>query len=251
MPGGDSPPDPDLEGSNLNLKNLLDYLDETGRREHSAGILELGRLAADIRAGLAFRSDIPRNYGTGSSGALVAALYQSYRQKPAVSHLPDLRNRLAFIESAFHRKSSGIDPLVSYLGKAVFIRNGEILCSDRSLEELRGYLDIDLIDSGMPGMTGPGVEKFISGDLPSSQQQLFENEYIPLVNNMTGDILNGSFGQITQKALEVTRLQLELFPGLFTPGMSSLAREGLDSGKFALKLCGSGGGGYYLRLRGK
>jgi mevalonate kinase len=160
-----------------------------------------------------------------------------------------VRGHLAFIESAFHLKSSGTDPLVSYLNKPVFIRNGEIYCPDLSMEDLAGQLTIGLIDSGIPGVTKSGVGAFQSVDfLDRSGKQVFEKDYIPLINSMVESIYHNRPGNLMDKVLQISELQLLLFPNLFTPQMAVAARQGLDSREFAIKLCGSGGGGYYLKL---
>ncbi len=238
----------DAIDSNYGLQKFLNYLREPQQHDEAARILDFERLAADVSAGLIFQSDIPRNYGTGSSGALTASIYSSY-QKNRLTNPDAIRSELAFIESAFHSKSSGIDPLVSYLGKAVFIRKGKVSTSDISLEDLRKNLHIELIDSGIPGKTKFGVTNFLSDYLNDAvKNELFSNRYIPLVNEITQSIEQGNFDQLFEKILHISECQLQLFPNLFTPEIATEARSGLDSGRYAIKLCGSGGGGFYLKI---
>ena len=249
LPGSKDIISESLAASNVNIKLLAAYLTEPDNLRTAAEILDLDRLAADIGAGLAFQSDIPQNYGVGSSGALVAAIFNAYQKKDRASDIQSLRTHLAFIESAFHSTSSGTDPLVSYLRKPVFISKGKVTCPDLTLKEVRRHISIDLIDSGIPGATLTGIETFQSDFIQkTAEKHFFEREYIPLINSLTNDILSSSYDGLMDKVFRVSEMQLQLFPHLFTKGMSALAREGIDSGEFAIKLCGSGGGGFYLKI---
>ncbi|HAH25622.1 MAG TPA: mevalonate kinase, partial [Prolixibacteraceae bacterium] len=80
--------------------------------------LDLKRFKDDLGKGLYFNSNIPQQYGLGSSGALIAALFSRY----AASGIPVnklsidlLKVDFAHLEAHFHGKSSGLDPLVSFL----------------------------------------------------------------------------------------------------------------------------------------
>jgi len=71
---------------------------------------------------LYFDSSIPQGYGVGSSGALVAAIYDTYAidkieatETLTRDKLLRLKEIFSLMESFFHGKSSGLDPLNSYL----------------------------------------------------------------------------------------------------------------------------------------
>ena len=61
--------------SNRNLFKYFDYLRENDRFR----ILDLRRMEMELNAGLFFDSNIPTGYGVGSSGALVAAIYDRFK----------------------------------------------------------------------------------------------------------------------------------------------------------------------------
>lgn len=238
-----------LDTSGDGLQKLLMYLNHDINRNSAALILDIERLSADIENGLSFDSDIPKNYGTGSSGALTAAIYHTYGLKQVPVDHETLRSTLAFMESAFHGKSSGIDPLVSYLDQSIFLINGEVHSSGESLENLENQFAIELVDSGRPGATHTGVSNFVSGNsIGHSHDKLFTEAYLPLINSLVSDLWHNRATSLMDRFLQVSDLQLRLFPHLFTENMTQLAQDGLDSGKHALKLCGSGGGGFYLRI---
>lgn len=249
MPGSAAIASLNPEESNLSLKRLLSYLGSRENKKQSATLLHFDRLNSDISSGLAFESTIPRNYGVGSSGALVAALYAAYRKEELSQDPLIVRTHLAHIESAFHSRSSGTDPLVSYLNQPVFIRNGEIQSPGLTLQTLRESLDIVLVDSGRPGMTKSGVATFRSGDfLTKNSKRSFETEYIPLINRIVSLLSAGKTDGIMEEILSVTQSQLRFFHQQFTPEMKLAAEQGIRTREFAIKLCGSGGGGFYLKI---
>jgi len=97
-------------------------------------------------------ANIPIGYGLGSSGAITAAAYRRYVVEPA-SELASLREQLAALESYFHGKSSGLDPLVSYLDKAVYVSpsgNIEPVEVDHSFPPFDKDGGWVLLDSGQP-----------------------------------------------------------------------------------------------------
>lgn len=78
--------------------------------------------ALELSRGIWFRSDMMSGYGLGSSGVVCAAIYDRYCREKATD-LAELKSQLAHIESFFHGKSSGIDPLTAYLGQPIVVRN--------------------------------------------------------------------------------------------------------------------------------
>ena len=88
------------------------------------------RLSADLTKGMYFDSSIPQGYGVGSSGALVAAIYDRYAfEKITVLEnltrrkLTKLKHIFSEMESFFHGKSSGLDPLNSFLSLPILIHS--------------------------------------------------------------------------------------------------------------------------------
>jgi mevalonate kinase len=73
----DKKPSLSAEESNRNLKKFLKYLSDI---DTNLVTFDIAQLEQDIKAGMYFDSSIPQGYGVGSSGALVAALYDKYAQ---------------------------------------------------------------------------------------------------------------------------------------------------------------------------
>ncbi|MEL6986390.1 MAG: mevalonate kinase, partial [Bacteroidota bacterium] len=72
----------------------------------------------EIINGLRFKSDIPIGYGLGSSAALCAACFSRYFYHQEISKM-DIKIIFAKMESHFHGKSSGFDPLISFTNQPV------------------------------------------------------------------------------------------------------------------------------------
>ena len=127
-----------------------------------AQLYDTNRLLEDLEHGLYFHSDIPQGYGLGSSGALVAALCSNYRLKPInKKDLTAVKQELAKLESYFHGKSSGLDPLVCFLNKSVLIDRGEVTETfDLQISE-KTYFTVFLLNTNKPRKTGPYVKLFL------------------------------------------------------------------------------------------
>lgn len=64
--------------SNACLKRFTEYLVTLQNEKENLVAFDMEALHADIDKGLYFDSSIPQGYGVGSSGALVAAIYDKY-----------------------------------------------------------------------------------------------------------------------------------------------------------------------------
>ena len=85
----------------------------------------------DLKAGWTLETNIPLGYGLGSSGALCAAIIDKYSRERSWTQ-EKLRSQLQQMESLFHRTSSGIDPLISFLQKPLIMDGDRISELDSS-----------------------------------------------------------------------------------------------------------------------
>ena len=150
--------------SNIHLKNYAAYL--SGLELPEGFGLDVKAFEKDIQEGLFFDSNIPQGYGVGSSGALVAAVFEKYsvqKFSPDFISKEDLKNLkkvFGILESYFHGKSSGIDPLICYMNLPILIENRENVDKVSIPVSEEGKGAIFLIDSGSVGETGPMVQIF-------------------------------------------------------------------------------------------
>jgi mevalonate kinase len=192
---------------------------------------------------LFYRSTIKRGYGTGSSGAISAAIYDYCAISPADDHdISSLRQQLSAIESFFHGKSSGFDPLISIKASPILRdQQGNYSLIDADVLPRRSISKLSLLDSGGRRKVKGLVPRFIemNREDPSIGQQLVE-----LNNNIIRRLLIDE--DISQDLANLSAFQLEHMRPMIIDQLASHWQRGLESGDYFIKLCGTGGGGYYL-----
>ncbi len=196
----------------------------------------------DVEAGVYFRSNIPENYGMGSSGALVAAIYNAYGEQ--VDDLNQLRSRLAILESFFHGKSSGTDALCSLTNSSLHIKGNEIIRTDNPSNSTFGKMF--LYDSGIKAGTSHLVMSFMEKMNETEFRNFIRQKYAPLVNQLVTSVLNTRKDVFFSVLAEISTLQLSHFGEYIPLPVQKIWKEGLRNEDYFMKLCGSGGGGYFL-----
>ncbi len=236
-----------LESFSVYLKKLMDD-----------GKLDVGfdfnKFIRDLDNGLYFESSIPQGFGLGSSGALVAALYNQYAAKKIQGgrsvtreETLELKQIFSTMESFFHGKSSGIDPLNSYIQFPLLIKsktNIETVGIPRN--KINGDSAIFLINSGKPSKTEPLVNLFLEKCNDPAYSKVITDEFIPLNNHCIQNLIDGDMEPFFNNLSSLSALQHEYFQPMIPASFLPIWKEGLDTGTFNLKLCGSGGGGYLL-----
>lgn len=197
----------------------------------------------DWKDGWRYISDIPFGYGVGSSGAYVAAIYDRYIQDSS----PDFTAVLSKMESCFHGKSSGMDPLVSYTEKAVY-KNEQ---GKFSFLEDPGWpkpFQLYLLDSGNSRETEDLVkifrEKFVSSDF----SQRIQRELVPFVEHAIHFYLQGESQQLKDCLYLISLFQREYFTDMIPVHVSHSWDQLMMLPGVIIKLCGAGGGGYFMVL---
>ncbi len=208
---------------------------------------DLNHLKADLDKGIYFNSSIPQQYGVGSSGALVAALFDRYatHSNSENEFLPELlKADFALLESYFHGKSSGLDPLISFLNQPILIDLKKIP-QKVDFELLQTDLSVALIDTQTTGATGPLVQHFIDQFNFPEFEMAFEQHFIPSNNGCIRSLLSGKKAEFFIFLEQLVHFELMHFRRMFTGNYRALISEALNEQVF-IKLLGSGGGGFLL-----
>lgn len=236
--------------SNHSLKKYAEYLRSL---EYPEGFgLNLSQFSDDIENGLFFDSDIPQGYGVGSSGALVAAIFGRYSTERLEiktlkkSQLKDLKAFLGEMESFFHGKSSGIDPLICYLNSPILIQNKENISRVEIPKENQGEGAIFLIDSQMIGETESMVRLFFEKMKSKDFRKTLTEDFIKYNDACIRAFLNQENTILLKNIKFLSEWTYKHFRPMIPQSVVKIWREGLDSNIYSLKLCGSGGGGYIL-----
>ncbi len=217
---------------------------------------DLKKIKTDIKSGLYFESSIPIGYGIGSSGALVAALYEKYYSDKVltVNNLDNekniiLKNVFSIMESFFHGESSGLDPINSYLNSPILINSKkEIEIIEIPIENINGNKGFFLIDSGLNRNTESLVNLFFELMEDKDVSNAFDKEFIYYTNKCVDNLLKSEFNELFMNTKKISKFILENFEFMIPKGFKNLWKKGISSEDFILKPCGSGGGGFILGL---
>ena len=237
--------------SNLSLKKFVSYLQDI---DDTLITFDIDKLQADVDAGMYFDSSIPQGYGVGSSGALVAAIYDKY----AADKITVLENltrekllKLKFIfsemESFFHGKSSGLDPLNSYLSIPILINSKDnIEATGIPSQKSEGNGAVFLLDSGIIGETAPMVRIFMENMKQEGFRKMLKDQFIKHTDACVDDFLQGDIKSLFKNAKQLSKVVLNNFKPMIPQQFHELWKKGIETNEYYLKLCGSGGGGYIL-----
>lgn len=201
----------------------------------------------DLEKGLFFEANIPIGYGVGSSGAITAALFDQYFLKPKNIALPHLKNTLGIIESFFHGKSSGFDPLICYLDKAVKSERNKLLEIDHA-QAPEGFTFF-LINTGNPRKTAPLVKHYLDTyEADLNFQQVIQKEINPLNEEAIRQTQENDGGGLFKSIEAISRIQWSFFEAMIPANTKKIWEESLTAAHHRIKLCGAGGGGFLLGI---
>lgn len=229
-------------------KAWLKYLLSNKDQHFTELEFDWNRFDQEINAGLRFESGIPIGFGIGSSGALTAAVMKKYvpasRFETLRTDLSQLKYYLAQFESFFHGSSSGLDPLVSILNTPILISGGGTLSIPPMNREILSNWYI--IDSGVTRQTSTLVEIFKKriADNPTFVQKMQEMKRANY--SAIQALLHQKKAELFTGIHHISSLQFEVLNWLIPENIKSLWEAGLKSDKFCFKLCGAGGGGFFL-----
>ncbi len=244
-------PSEQAQKSNQNLKRFVLYL-ETLNPE--LVVFDIERLQSDVQSGMYFDSSIPQGYGVGSSGALVAAIYDKYAQDKITvlenltgEKLLKLKAIFSEMESFFHGKSSGLDPLNSYLSIPILINSKDnIEATGIPSQKTEGKGAVFLLDSGIIGETAPMVSIFMEKMKKEGFRKMLKNQFIKHTDACVDDFLKGDIKSLFDNTKKLSKVVLNHFKPMIPKQFHELWKQGIDTNDYYLKLCGSGGGGYIL-----
>jgi mevalonate kinase len=240
-----------VDQSNRNLQLFRDFLSDI---DSSIVAFDLKKMNNDLSNGMYFDSTIPQGYGVGSSGALVAAFYDRYAinkftvlENLTRDKILHLKNIFSSMESFFHGKSSGLDPLNSYLSLPILIHSkDQIETTGIPLQSSNGKGAVFLIDSGESSETAPMVDIFIKSMKNTNYNRVIREDFIRITDSCVDNFLAGDFKSLFFDIKNLSKVVLENFKPMIPLNFHKIWAKGIESNDYFLKLCGSGGGGYIL-----
>ena len=237
--------------SNAKLKAFAEHLTTL---DSALVTFDHKRLISDLNKGMYFDSSIPQGYGVGSSGALVAAIYDRYAfEKITVlenltrQKLTKLKDIFSAMESFFHGKSSGLDPLNSFLSLPILIHSkSKIEPTGIPSQSQKGKAAVFLLDSGMTSETAPLVSIFLDNLEAPAFRKMMKHEFIAISDRCIEHFLSGNISDLFSDVKKLSSVVLEHFSPMIPKRFRAVWKKGIDTNAYYLKRCGSGGGGYIL-----
>ena len=236
--------------SNGNLEKFYKYLSSLNSDLVSFNLVDFKN---DIDNGMYFDSSIPQGYGVGSSGALVASIYDKYANDKITvlenltrEKLLSLKAVFSLMESFFHGKSSGLDPLNSYLSLPILINSKENIEPAGIPSQKQGKGAVFLLDSEQIGETEPMVNIFMNKMKNEGFRKMISNEFATTTDACIDDFLHGNVKSLFGNVKSLSKLVLKNFKPMIPDAFHKVWENGIKTNDYYLKLCGSGGGGYIL-----
>ena len=250
----DADPSQEALKSNKSLEAFALYLEDITKEDSNLVSFDIDVLKRDIDEGMYFDSSIPQGYGVGSSGALVAAIYDKYAQNKITvlenltrEKLLKLKTIFGKMESFFHGKSSGLDPLNSYLSLPILINSQDnIESTSIPSQNTEGKGAVFLLDSGTVGETAPMVHIFMEQMKNDGFRNMLKNQFIKHTDACVEDFVNGNVKSLFGNLKQLSHVVLDNFKPMIPVKFHDLWKNGIETNDYYLKLCGSGGGGYIL-----
>jgi mevalonate kinase len=236
--------------SNENLHKFYQYLSEL---KTDLVVFRLNEFRQDIDNGMYFDSSIPQGYGVGSSGALVASIYDEYANDKVTvlenltsEKLLKLKKVFSLMESFFHGESSGLDPLNSYLSLPILINSKDSLEPAGIPSQQEGKGAVFLLDSEIVGETAPMVNIFMDKMKNEGFRKMLNEDFAKHTDACIDDFLHGNVKSLFGNVKLLSKVVLSNFKPMIPKAFHKVWQQGIDSNAYYLKLCGSGGGGYIL-----
>lgn len=236
--------------SNENLVKFYLYLKNTSTDLVS---FNFEKFKKDIDSGMYFDSSIPQGYGVGSSGALVASIYDQYAEDKITilenltrDKLLNLKAIFSLMESFFHGKSSGLDPLNSYLSLPILINSKTNIEPAGIPSQKEGKGAVFLLDSEQVGETEPMVNIFMNKMKNEGFRKMLNEEFAIYTDACIDNFLHGNVTSLFGNVKKLSKLVLANFKPMIPSAFHKVWEQGIQTNDYYLKLCGSGGGGYIL-----
>jgi len=206
----DENPTDEAKKSNQSLVKFVTYLKQLQTEQPDLVMFNIELLQNDVNHGMYFDSSIPQGYGVGSSGALVAAIYDKYAANKITvlenltrEKLLQLKSIFSNMESFFHGKSSGLDPLNSYLSLPILINSKDnIEAAGIPSQSATGKGAVFLLDSGIVGETAPMVNIFMENLKDQGFRKMLKSQFIKYTDSCVENFLQGDMKSLFKNTKE-------------------------------------------------
>lgn len=242
------------EQSNDVVKRFVDFMSDLPEKDLEG--LDFISLFEEVKKGIFFKSNIPQGYGLGSSGALVVAIFIRYFEtarsiksdikKLSREQIHQIRRFLGKMESFFHGSSSGIDPLTILFNEPLLFHKRDIKQVDLPMFNPKGKNVIFLLDSGVKRNTHELVRQYKAKCQDPKVKRILVDELSQYSKNCIDSLIQNDTDSFYDNLKGLIKIQLDQMDYLIPDSLHDKVQKGVNSEKYYLKICGSGGGGYML-----
>jgi mevalonate kinase len=148
------------------------------------------------------------------------------------------------MEGYFHGASSGMDPMVSFSGQAVYKDEAGTFQSVNDPGWPEGF-QVYLLDSGVARSTGPLVQIYKELIKDREFKLKVEHELIPAVEHAIHLYLSNTGGMLEEYINIISQFQREYFSMLIPDPVKDQWDELIETPGMYVKFCGAGGGGFF------
>ena len=240
--------------SNQQLFQFFKHLKNLEEKKSLPCKLDLQAFERDLKNDIYFDSSIPQGFGIGSSGAIVAAIYDRYCTENKIDANKEIENEkilalkqiFSSLESYYHGTSSGLDPLICYLNLPILIKSKTDLGTVGIPDSNDGKGAVFLINTGETGNTQPLVQHFLEKCKEEGFREMLKNKFKKYNDASIEAFLKNEGHSLLKNVKSLSKVLYENFQPMIPKLYRKLWKDGIDSNSYYLKLCGSGGGGYIL-----
>ena len=160
----------------------------------------------------------------------------------------DLKALFGILESYFHGKSSGLDPLVCYVNQPLLVATTTNIQQVKIPTDKEGKYTLFLLDTHIPRQTAPFVNGFLERCENPIYDKICSEQLVPKVDEAIASLLNNDWNSLYQAFFRISMFQFNYFDFMIPATFKEVWKMGLLSDHFKLKICGAGGGGYLLGI---
>ncbi len=150
------------------------------------------------------------------------------------------------MESFFHGKSSGIDPLICYLNLPILIRSETDISTIVLPKKNKGEGAIFLLNSGIPSKTASMIKIFFGKLKYHNFKKILKEEFIKYNEKCIEAFLKEDFKILLKNVKRLSIWVFHHFRPMIPKNFCKIWEEGIFHNLHYFKLCGSGGGGFIL-----
>ena len=152
------------------------------------------------------------------------------------------------MEAFYHGKSSGTDPLISFFDTAIkFDADAGIQLLPNLETKLENY-SLILIDSGQPRAGKKYIQWFMEKVNEKEFKSVVLDKLMPATQSCIDALLTSAELDLINSFSTISSIQAEYMTKMIPNNMKKLWVEGSRLNDLYLKICGAGGGGFFIGL---